>query len=51
MKKNNVMSLFKYSTTNKKIFATGECRIGQSLVVNAIDEGRRVSNTIHKFLS
>ena len=49
--KNNVMSLFKYSTTNKKIFAAGDCRLGQSLVVNAIDEGRRVSNTIHKFLS
>jgi glutamate synthase (NADPH/NADH) small chain len=40
-KKNNVMTLFQYSTNNKKIFAAGDCRIGQSLVVNAIDEGRR----------
>ena len=50
-KKNNVMTLFQYSTNNKKIFAAGDCRIGQSLVVNAIDEGRRVSHTIDKFLS
>jgi NADPH-dependent glutamate synthase beta subunit-like oxidoreductase len=45
------MTLFQYSTNNKKIFAAGDCRIGQSLVVNAIDEGRRVSHTIDKFLS
>lgn len=50
-KENNIETLYKYSTKNYKIFAAGDCRIGQSLVVNAIDEGRKVSHTIDNYLS
>ena len=32
-----------FRTTHPKVFAAGDCRRGQSLVVRAIDEGRRVA--------
>jgi glutamate synthase (NADPH) small chain len=40
-----------FRTSNPKVFAAGDCRRGQSLVVRAIDEGRLVAEEIHKFLS
>jgi glutamate synthase (NADPH/NADH) small chain len=33
------------------VFAAGDCRRGQSLVVRAIDEGRKVAEAINKYLS
>jgi glutamate synthase (NADPH/NADH) small chain len=33
------------------VFAAGDCRRGQSLVVRAIDEGRLVAEKIDTFLS
>ena len=38
-------------SSNPKVFAAGDCRRGQSLVVRAIDEGRRVAEEIDSFLS
>lgn len=40
-----------FLTSNPKVFAAGDCRRGQSLVVRAIDEGRLVAEEINKFLS
>jgi NAD(P)H-dependent glutamate synthase small subunit len=40
-----------FITSNPKVFAAGDCRRGQSLVVRAIDEGRLVAEEINKFLS
>jgi NAD(P)H-dependent glutamate synthase small subunit len=34
-----------------KVFTAGDCRKGQSLVVWAIEEGRKVSEKIHSFLN
>ena len=39
-----------FQTSHEKIFAAGDCRRGQSLVVRAIDEGRQVAEKIHIFL-
>ncbi len=39
-----------FLTSHEKIFAAGDCRRGQSLVVRAIDEGRLVADNINKFL-
>ncbi len=39
-----------FVTSNPKVFAAGDCRRGQSLVVRAIDEGRLVAEEINKFL-
>ena len=39
-----------FQTSHEKIFAAGDCRRGQSLVVRAIDEGRQVAEKIHTFL-
>ena len=39
-----------FQTSHEKIFAAGDCRRGQSLVVRAIDEGRQVAEKIHVFL-
>ena len=41
----------KFQTSTPKVFAAGDCRRGQSLVVRAIDEGRLAADAIHKFLS
>lgn len=36
----------KYSTNHSKVYAAGDCRRGQSLVVHAINEGRQVARQI-----
>ena len=40
----------RYSTTVAKVFAAGDCRRGQSLVVRAINEGREAAREIDRFL-
>jgi glutamate synthase (NADPH) small chain len=40
-----------FRTSHPKVFAAGDCRRGQSLVVRAIDEGRKVAEAINNFLS
>jgi glutamate synthase (NADPH) small chain len=40
-----------FRTNHPKVFAAGDCRRGQSLVVRAIDEGRKVADAINKYLS
>ncbi len=39
-----------FQTSRAKVFAAGDCRRGQSLVVRAIDEGRLVAEEIDRFL-
>ena len=39
-----------YTTNIDGVFAAGDCRRGQSLVVWAINEGRGAANTIHQYL-
>ena len=39
-----------YQTNRKKVFAAGDMRRGQSLVVWAIREGRQAAHAIDKFL-
>ena len=39
-----------YQTNVPKVFAAGDCRRGQSLVVNAINEGREAAREIDRFL-
>ncbi|MCH8264948.1 MAG: glutamate synthase subunit beta [Proteobacteria bacterium] len=40
-----------FQTSRAGVFAAGDCRRGQSLVVNAIDEGRLVADRIDQFLT
>ena len=40
-----------YSTSKSGIFAAGDCRRGQSLVVWAINEGRGVAKSVNTYLS
>uniref|UniRef100_A0A1B6H3K1 FAD/NAD(P)-binding domain-containing protein n=1 Tax=Cuerna arida TaxID=1464854 RepID=A0A1B6H3K1_9HEMI len=40
----------KYSTSVPKVFAAGDCRRGQSLVVWAIAEGRQAAREVDAFL-
>ncbi|MDP3518347.1 MAG: glutamate synthase subunit beta [Pseudohongiella sp.] len=40
-----------FRTNHPKVFAAGDCRRGQSLVVRAIDEGRKVAEAINKHLA
>jgi glutamate synthase (NADPH/NADH) small chain len=40
----------KFQTSKAKVFAAGDCRRGQSLVVRAIDEGRLVAEEIDNYL-
>lgn len=40
-----------FQTSKAKVFAAGDCRRGQSLVVRAIDEGRLVADQIDEFLN
>ena len=40
----------KYTTNQDKVFAAGDCRRGQSLVVWAINEGRGAARAIDEFL-
>ena len=39
-----------FQTSTAKVFAAGDCRRGQSLVVRAIDEGRLAAEQIDSFL-
>jgi glutamate synthase (NADPH/NADH) small chain len=39
-----------YQTSNPKVFAAGDMRRGQSLVVWAIREGRQAAHAVDKFL-
>ena len=50
-KGNILASQNNYLTSDKKVFAAGDSRRGQSLVVWAIKEGRDAAEAIHKFLS
>lgn len=40
----------RFQTSHPKVFAAGDCRRGQSLVVRAIDEGRKVADAINQHL-
>jgi glutamate synthase (NADPH) small chain len=40
-----------YQTNQAKVFAAGDCRRGQSLVVRAINEGREAAREIDRFLT
>ena len=40
----------KYQTSVDKVFAAGDCRRGQSLIVNAINEGREAAREIDRYL-
>ena len=40
----------KYTTSIPKVFAAGDCRRGQSLVVWAFNEGREVAKECDRFL-
>jgi glutamate synthase (NADPH/NADH) small chain len=47
----NVKAEFeKYTTNNPKVFACGDCRRGQSLVVWAFNEGRGAARECDRFL-
>ena len=47
----NVKTDGSYATSAKKVFACGDMRRGQSLVVWAIAEGRACAENINRFLS
>ena len=40
-----------HKTNNPKVFAAGDCRRGQSLIVWAINEGRAAAKEIDNFLN
>ena len=40
-----------YRTSVERVFAAGDCRRGQSLVVRAIWEGRQCADSVHAYLS
>ena len=48
--RSNVKTGSGYSTSIDKIFAAGDCRRGQSLVVWAITEGRQAAREVDKYL-
>lgn len=49
--RNNIHAEYGYFRTNiDGVFAAGDCRRGQSLVVWAINEGRGVAKSCHEFL-
>ena len=47
----NIKTNEKYSASKKKIFACGDARRGQSLIVHAISEGRKTAYFIDEFLT
>lgn len=48
----NIVAKFdKFNTNIEKVFACGDARSGQSLVVSAIDEGRRCAYQVDKYLN
>ena len=50
-KRSNVQTNEKYMTNTDGIFASGDMRIGQSIVVRAINEGRNAADSIHDYLT
>jgi glutamate synthase (NADPH/NADH) small chain len=50
-RKGNVKTAENYQTSVKNIFAAGDMRRGQSLIVHAISEGRRTAHFMDKHLS
>jgi glutamate synthase (NADPH/NADH) small chain len=40
-----------YTTSHPGVFAAGDARIGQSLIVNAIAEGRRCARVVDRHLA
>ena len=40
-----------YATSRPAVFAAGDARIGQSLIVNAIAEGRRCARVVDRYLA
>lgn len=49
--RNNIHAIYgEFSTTVRGVFAAGDCRRGQSLVVWAINEGRGAAQKCHEFL-
>lgn len=46
----NIMTHKYQSITNEKVFAAGDCRRGQSLVVWAISEGREAARAVDEYL-
>jgi NADPH-dependent glutamate synthase beta subunit-like oxidoreductase len=49
--RNNILAEYgDYRTSAEGVFAAGDCRRGQSLVVWAINEGRGVADAVHKYL-
>ena len=49
--KNTINTVKEYKTVNDKIYAAGDCRKGQSLIVWAIREGREVARQVDVDLS
>lgn len=50
-KRKNIKTGFNYMSSRKGIFAAGDCRRGQSLVVWAISEGRQAAHYVDFYLS
>ena len=50
LRKNIKASENNYATSIDKVFAAGDCRRGQSLVVWAISEGREAARKVDEFL-
>ena len=50
-KRKNIMTDLQFRTSQKKVFAAGDAVDGASLVVKAIQSGRRAAETIHAFLN
>ncbi len=46
----NIRAVEYQSVSNEKVFAAGDCRRGQSLVVWAISEGREAARAVDKYL-
>lgn len=49
--KNQIKTNINYQTNKKNIFCCGDARIGQSLVVWAINDGKKCSKTVNNFLN
>jgi len=50
--RNNIMAIYgDYRTSVDGVFAAGDCRRGQSLVVWAISEGRGVADAVNRYLA
>jgi len=48
---NYVAEYGRYMTSEEGVFAAGDCRRGQSLVVHAINEGREAAREIDRYLT